>query len=250
MAGAAALLCGESYPRQRGAGGRHEVRDCRGESARLDGSAHQHGRRHRHGAVGWSEHQRESGAGGSQLSRQDRTFIVQNAQTNLVEITTGKLAAQRGTTASIRQAGQMFRTQHQQVLSKLRDVAQRVKVKLPSSPNAMQQRQARQEKAASGAAFDRIYVHNEIMGHQMSIRQTRQEIKSGSDRQVVEFAKSYLPIAEKHLHLLRQLEAPAVERSECRLRCAGGQLRDAPGRGAQWCLAFHVLGWWSPRTAQ
>lgn len=130
-----------------------------------------------------------SGSHGSQLSRQDQKFIIQNAQTDLAEITTGKLAAQRGTTESVRQAGQMFMSDHRQVLSKLQGVARSVKVTLPTSPNAMQKRMARKEMNASGPAFDKLYIHNEIMGHQMSITQTRQEIRSGSNQQVLRRAK-------------------------------------------------------------
>jgi predicted outer membrane protein len=83
----------------------------------------------------------------------------------------------------------MFMSDHRQVLSKLQGVARSVKVTLPTSPNAMQKRMARKEMNASGPAFDKLYIHNEIMGHQMSITQTRQEIRSGSNQQVLRRAK-------------------------------------------------------------
>lgn len=141
----------------------------------------------------------------SQPSAQDQTFMRQNAQTDLAEIMTGKLANQRGTTDGIRQAGQTIMSDHQQVLSKLQGLAQGLKISLPTSPNQMQQQQAQAEQSASGTAFDKTYLQNEIMGHQMSISHTQQEIQSGSDPQVVDFAKSYLPAAQKHLQLLEQL---------------------------------------------
>jgi putative membrane protein len=131
--------------------------------------------------------------------------MKQNAQTNLAEIITGKLAAQRGTTEEVRQVARMLVSDHQRALSKLEDVAHSVNVTLPTSPNPMQQRMAQEERNASDADFDQLYIHHQIMGHQLSIAQTRQEIQSGSNQQVVEFAKFYLPIAEKHLQLLQQL---------------------------------------------
>jgi putative membrane protein len=145
------------------------------------------------------------GSDSSQLSRQDHKFIIQNAQSNLAEIITGKLAAQRGTTEEVRQVARMLVSDHQQALSKLEDVAHSVNVTLPTSPNPMQQRMAQEERNASDADFDQLYIRHQIMGHQLSIAQTRQEIQSGSNQQVVEFAKFYLPIAEKHLQLLQQL---------------------------------------------
>jgi len=147
------------------------------------------------------------GLGGGQLSQQDQTFMTQNAQTDLAEITVGQLAAQRATTAPIRQAAQTIASDHQQVLSKLQDLARNLHVTLPNSPDATQQQLAQQLNATSGTAFDQAYLQGMIQGHQTSINQTQQEIQSGSDPQVIDFAKSYLPGAQKHLQMVQQLSA-------------------------------------------
>lgn len=155
-------------------------------------------------SVGMGSAAAQPGGGGAQLSQQDKTFLTQNAQTDQAEIATGQLAAQRGTTQDIRQTGQTLMNDHQQALSQAQDVAQKVNVTLPNSPDSAQQQEADQLKAASGADFDRTYLQNEIKGHQTSISNTQQEISSGSDQQVVEFAKSYLPVAQNHLQMLQQ----------------------------------------------
>lgn len=147
------------------------------------------------------------GPGGGQLSQQDQTFMTQNAQTDLAEVTVGQLAAQRATTAPIRQAAQTIASDHQQVLSKLQDLARTLHVTLPNSPDATQQQLAQQLNATSGAAFDQAYLQGMIQGHQTSINQTQQEIQSGSNPQVIDFAKSYLPGAQKHLQMVEQLSA-------------------------------------------
>jgi putative membrane protein len=145
--------------------------------------------------------------GGGQLSQQDQTFMTQNAQTNLAEITVGQLAEQRATTAPIRQAAQTIASDHQQVLSKLQDLARNLHVTLPNSPDATQQQLAQQLNATSDTAFDQAYLQAMIQGHQTSINQTQQEIQSGSNPQVIDFAKSYLPGAQKHLQIVQQLSA-------------------------------------------
>jgi putative membrane protein len=158
-------------------------------------------------SVGMGSAAAQPGGGGGQLSQQDRTFMTDNAQTDQAEVMTGQLAAQRGTTPQIRQAGQTISSDHQQVLTRLQGLAQNLNVPLPNSPDATQQQEAQQLKAASGPAFDRTYLQNEIKGHQTSISHTQQEIQSGSDRQVVDFAKSYLPVAQKHLQMLQHLSS-------------------------------------------
>jgi putative membrane protein len=145
------------------------------------------------------------GPGGGQLSQQDQTFMIQNAQTDLAEITVGQLAAQRATSAPIRQAAQTIASDHQQVLSKLQDLARSLQVTLPNSPDATQQQQGQQLSATSGTDFDQAFLQAMSQGHQTSISQTQQEIQSGSDRQVVDFAKSYLPSAQRHLQIVQQL---------------------------------------------
>lgn len=158
-------------------------------------------------SVGMGSAVAQPGGGGGQLSQQDRTFMTDNAQTDLAEVTTGQLAAQQATTPQIRQAAQTIASDHQQVLTRLQGLAQNLNVTLPNSPDPTQQQEAQQLKAESGPAFDQTYLHNETKGHQTSISHTQQEIQSGSDRQVVDFAKSYLPVAQKHLQMLQQLSS-------------------------------------------
>jgi putative membrane protein len=150
----------------------------------------------------------QPGGGGSQLSQQDQTFMTQNAQTDLAEIAACKLAVAHATTAPIRQTAQVIMSDHQQILSQLQSLAGNLHVTLPSSPDAMQQQQAQQLEASSGTAFDHTYLQGQISGHQTSIAQTQQEIQSGSDQQVVSFAKSYLPGAEQHLKMVQHLSVP------------------------------------------
>lgn len=142
---------------------------------------------------------------GSSPSAQDQTFMRQNAWTDLAEVMTGKLASQRGTTAAIWLAAQTIMSDHQQALSKLQGVAHGAEVTLPASLTELQEREVQAEKVTSGAAFDKLYVHNEITNLQQSIAQTQQEIQSGSDQQVLDFAKSYLPMAQNDLWVVQQL---------------------------------------------
>lgn len=145
------------------------------------------------------------GSAGSSPSAQDQTFMRQNARTDLAEVMTGKLASQRGTTVAIWLAAQTIMSGHQQMLSKLQGVARDAKVTLPTSLTELQERDVQAEKSTSSAAFDKMYLHNEIKSLQQSVAQTQQEIQSGTAQQVVDFAKSYLPMAQNDLWLVQQL---------------------------------------------
>ena len=125
--------------------------------------------------------------------------MTQNAQTDLAEIKLAILVQQKGTTTQARSLAQRTSSDHQQALTKLRSLARTLNVTLPSVPNAQQRSMASALSAQSGSAFDISYLKGQVAGHEQSIAQTETELSSGSDSQVVAFAKSYLPIAQMHL---------------------------------------------------
>ena len=133
----------------------------------------------------------------SGLAQQDQTYLVQNAQTDMAEIAAGQLAVQKGTTDQIRGTGQTMIQDHQRVLDQVKSIAQTKHVTLPSTPDQTQQLQN-----ASGIAFDQAYLRNQLQAHQQSISQTQQELRSGTDPEVKQFAQGYLPVAQAHLHRL------------------------------------------------
>lgn len=143
------------------------------------------------------------GGGGTaaQLSEQDRAFMMENAQTNLAEISTGQLAIQRASSPSTKQTAQTVVSDHQQALAQLRDIAQRYSVTLPDSPNPTQQQLARQLQSLTGLAFDRTLLPAWIGGHQQAIAQAQQEIASGTNADVQQYARGFLPVAQKHLQM-------------------------------------------------
>jgi putative membrane protein len=138
----------------------------------------------------------------SGLAQQDQTYLIQHAQTDMAEIAAGQLAVQKGTTDQIRATGQTLIQDHQRGLDQAKSIAQTKHVTLPSTPDQTQQQQTDQLKNASGVAFDQTYLRNQIQAHQQSISQTQQELRSGTDPQIKQFAQSYLPVAQAHLQRL------------------------------------------------
>ena len=135
------------------------------------------------------------------VSRQDAKFIKQNGQTNLAEISLGKVAEKRAVRARTRHLAATLIRNHQQVEAKLRKLAARTGVPVPTAPSAMQRQAAKVVEAQHGIAFDKVYTATEIAGHEVSIVQTHAEISLGSSRAVRRFARYYLPFAQMHLKM-------------------------------------------------
>jgi len=94
----------------------------------------------------------------TQLDVADLTLLNGVRQAGLWEIPAGQMAAQKGTTARLRQVGQMIATQHVQLDQLTVDAANKLGVTLPATPTAQQQGFITQLQAAKGIQFDQLFV--------------------------------------------------------------------------------------------
>jgi putative membrane protein len=135
---------------------------------------------------------------------QDVTFLKGNEQTNLAEITIGKIALQRATTSTARSVATMTISDHTKAMAKVKALAAAEHVTLPTLPNALQQSQAATLKTVAASKFDLTYLQIQVAGHNLSIAATNTEISGGSDAKTVTYARFYLPVATMHLKMARE----------------------------------------------
>jgi putative membrane protein len=138
-------------------------------------------------------------------STQDVTWMKSNAQTDLAEIAIGKLATAKSHDADLLKVAKVTTENHETVLAKLKVLAKKEGVKLPTAPNASQQKAAKQLKSLSGSKFNLAWDSIQIAGHKLSIAQTETQISKGSAAAVISFARYYLPIAKMHLSMVEKL---------------------------------------------
>jgi putative membrane protein len=143
-----------------------------------------------------------AGLGGSPAqaapSAQDTTFLQAAHQTNLAEIAVGKLAQQKAATQTVRDLGSRFIADHTQLDQSLQQTATALGVTLPNAPNADQQAVAARLQAASGNAFDQLFVSTQLAGHMMAMQLGQTELSSGSDPQARKVASDSAPVIKAH----------------------------------------------------
>jgi putative membrane protein len=137
------------------------------------------------------------------VSAQDVRWMQGNAQTDLAEITIGKIALKRARYNDTKTMTDVTISDHTKALAKLKTLAKTLNVTLPAAPTATQKAQAAQLKTVAVGKFDRLYDNDQIAGHLLSISKTKTEISVGKDAAVTAFAKYYLPVAQKHLRMAR-----------------------------------------------
>lgn len=162
------------------------------------------------------------------ISDQDKTFLKGQQETNLAEVSLGKVAMERATSETVRKLASTLVSDHQQVLELNRALSAKLGLPIPEQPSAEQQATGEKIKSQSGAAFDAAYVAAQVEGHTKSISKAQQEISSGSHPEVKAFATDYLPKAQMHL---QHAQAAQAELASGTAGAAPGLPRTGVGSG-------------------
>lgn len=99
------------------------------------------------------------------LSALDQDFVTRVRLAGLWELPAGQQAEEKGTTQAVRTAGQHLVTGHMFLDERVRDVASRLGLRLPSRPNAQQQQWLATLNAAQGVDFDRKFANILRLAH-------------------------------------------------------------------------------------
>ena len=135
----------------------------------------------------------------------DITYVQKNAQSDLAEITIGKIAQGKAQSAGAKMLADKTIADHEAALSKLKPIAADLKATVPTEPNPSQQADAAKLQAVSADQFDLTYATVQVLGHQLSIADTNTELSAGSDAALQGFASGYLPVAQMHLTMAEDL---------------------------------------------
>jgi predicted outer membrane protein len=92
------------------------------------------------------------------LAPADRDLIVKVRLACLWEMSTGQQMQQQATSPAVREAGRKITAEHTELDQKTRDIADKLGVLLPSTPNAQQIGWMKEITAATGSDYDRIAV--------------------------------------------------------------------------------------------
>lgn len=140
-------------------------------------------------------------AGADSASVQDTSYASTAAASNLAEIQMAKVALKRTQSPSVRQVATTILSDHKAAEMQLQQVASTAGLTLPGKPNPQQLQQVAQLHSVPAGSFDVTYLQMQVGDHQTAIQNTKDEIATGSDAAVVQYARGALPVLQKHLHM-------------------------------------------------
>jgi len=135
----------------------------------------------------------------------DHEFYEEAAQGGIAEVELGKLAQQKAQSPDVKAFGAMMVKDHSAANEKLKAVAARKGVSLPTKPGIEHTATKAKLEVLSGATFDKSYVKSMIDDHEDDIEDFEEEVREGKDADAKAFATEALPTLRTHLQHIREI---------------------------------------------
>ena len=134
----------------------------------------------------------------AEMARGDASFMKKVATGGKAEVELGKLAAERGSSDTVKKFGERMATDHGKAGEELAKLAQDKGVQLPTGLDAKHKRLHDRLAKLSGADFDREYMREMVRDHDADVKEFQKESKSAKDADLKSWVGKTLPVLEEH----------------------------------------------------
>jgi putative membrane protein len=152
----------------------------------------------------------DTGARNSQSA--DHHFIKGAAEGGMAEVELGQLASEKASNGEVKKFGQRMVEDHQKANDRLKEIAAKKGVDLPTEPNSKQKATKERLSKLSGGAFDKAYIETMLKDHKKDVADFQKESSNGHDPDAKQFASETLPTLQDHLREVESI-APKVQES-------------------------------------
>jgi putative membrane protein len=135
----------------------------------------------------------------------DAHFAKEAAQGGMAEVKLGQLAQEKGTNDAVKSFGKRMVDDHTKAGDKLKEVASRQNIPLPSDLSAKDQATYDRLSKLNGAAFDRAYARDMVKDHETDVAAFQREANGGKDESLKSFASETLPTLQDHLKQAKEM---------------------------------------------
>ena len=142
-------------------------------------------------------------ARGDKTPTQRGAYVEMAAASDLFEIQSGRMAAERGQSAAVRAFGSMLVEHHQRTTAQLAAAATASGTMPTPDLMPMQVQMLAELRAASGAAFDRLFVRQQVQAHEMALALHTNYASNGDTPALRAVASAAAPVVRQHLDQAR-----------------------------------------------
>jgi putative membrane protein len=135
----------------------------------------------------------------------DKKFLKDATMGSMTEVQLGKLAAEKGSTDSVKQYGQKLASDHSKATEELKQVATKENIQIPDSLDSKHQSKVDKLSKLSGPEFDRAFVKDRMKDHEKDVNDFQAEAHYGANPNVKMAAVKELPTLQQHLAEAKEL---------------------------------------------
>jgi putative membrane protein len=151
-----------------------------------------------------------SAAVGQAVSQGDRKFINEAASGGMAEVKLGQLAQQKAGDKGVRNFGQRMIDDHQAADAKLKQVAAKIGVTLPTAIDTKDQATYDRLAKLNGAAFDRAYMQDMVADHRKDVAEFQSHSSTVQNPDLRNFVQQTTPTLQQHLAMAQQVQDSLV----------------------------------------
>ena len=149
-------------------------------------------------------------AGGAALAQtsasdDDKHFVEAALKGGMTEVDLGKLAADKGASADVKQFGQKMVTDHTRLGDRMKTVAGQIGVTPPSMDTISGMGEEAKLKVLSGKSFDDAYISAMLKDHEDDLEAFKKEMASGTSPEVKRAARQGEAVVQEHLAMIRRI---------------------------------------------
>lgn len=136
----------------------------------------------------------------------DDEFLRFAVAGSLAEVELGKVAADHGSAAPVRQFGQRMAQDHDKSGTEAKALATRQQIPVPTALDGEHAALKSKLLSLKGADFDRAYMDAMVDDHKKTVTAFRDEAEHGADGAIKAYASKTLPTIEAHWKMADQID--------------------------------------------
>jgi putative membrane protein len=140
------------------------------------------------------------------LTTAEKTFVKKAASGNLTEVELGKLASQKSDNSQVKAFGEQMVTDHSKANDNLKPIADSNGVQWPTELTGEGKTLYDRLSKLSGKAFDKVYIHAMVQGHETTAKMYEQESGKVKDSQLKSYVDQTLPVVQQHLKHIQSIQ--------------------------------------------
>ncbi len=153
-----------------------------------------------------------AGAAGAAMPANGQEYAAMAAASDMYEIESARLAADKAQNADIKALAQMIRTDHEKSTADLKAAAGQAQPAITVTPqmNPEQQGMIQALQSATAADFDRTYLDQQVQAHEKGLAMVQGYAQNGDVDSLKQHASTVAAPIQKHLQRARELQATAA----------------------------------------